>query len=102
MSAKTTSGPFIGVMPYDPDRKALSDADMRVYRTEMQCEHSELCHRIKGLEAAVVQADRGELWLGKKPACPVKVLKRQARAMRAYRDELELRAAYEGVELTRF
>lgn len=101
MVAKTTSGLSIRVMPYDPGHKVLSDADVRAYSTEMKCEHTELCHRIRELETAVIQAERGELWFGKDHACPVKVLKRQARAMRAYRDELELRAAYEGVKLTR-
>ncbi len=91
MSLETT----MAVMPRD--RKGFSDADRTAYRTEMRCEHVELCHRIEALEAAVVQAERD----GKKTACPIKVLKRQARAMRAYRDELELRATYEGVELAR-
>lgn len=101
MSAKTTYGLPITVMPYDPCHKTLSDADRKAYQTEMECEYRELCCRIRDLEEAVVQAERDVLWHGKPPACPVKVLKRQARAMRAYRDELELRATYEGVELTR-
>lgn len=78
----------------------ISDADQRAYKTEVECEYRELCHRIEELEHDIVRAERGTLWYGE-PACPVKVLKRQARAMRAYRDEFELRMAYEGMELNR-
>lgn len=70
---------------------------MEDYKKRFVTEYKQLAERLDKLVAII--NEYGEGTLDFTPACPMRVLREQANAMREYKSILEERAVIEGVDL---
>lgn len=67
------------------------------YKERFCAEYAQISNRLTGLQRMLNKWDNGELEFT--PTCPRSTYNFQIRAMREYRDILEVRAAIEGIDL---